>query len=115
MVQITKNDIKTAIIDFLKKEYERSDFTIDTLDDKNISLAYTDTEDEKHNVSVILNLKELCFINLIDDVHVYSIEPIPNLEELYKIIKAMTFDGLINFIDFDEIDDFLLDLEESKR
>lgn len=113
-MNITKKDIKSAIIDFFKKEYERTDFTIDSLDDENISLAYTDTEDENHNVSVVLNLNELCFINLIDDIHVYSIETIPSLEKLYKIIKTISFDGLINFIDFDEIEDFLLDLKESQ-
>lgn len=113
-MNITKKDIKSAIIDFFKKEYERTDFTIDSLDDENISLAYTDTEDEKHNVSVVLNLNELCFINLIDDIYVYSIEAVPSLEKLYEIVKTMSFDGLINFIDFDEIEDFLLDLEESQ-
>lgn len=112
-MKITKQDIKIAVIEFYNREYGDMETTPNDLNDISIPLASTDTEDEKYTLSVVLNLEELCIINFINN-HIHSIDLYKNLNDVYYIIKNMSFDGLVNFIDFDEIEDFLLDLEESQ-
>lgn len=102
LVKEIKNNIKKF---YLREygEYEEKD-----LKKYKISLAYTTTEDEKYEIEVSLNLDKQQIINEIYNEigrNVYSIEQY-TLEDLVDITRYMSFDELVNFIDYDEIEDF---------
>lgn len=102
LVKEIKNNIKKF---YLREygEYEEKD-----LKKYIISLAYTTTEDEKYEIQVSLNLDKQQIINEIYNEigrNVHSIEQY-TLEDLVDITRYMSFDELVNFIDYDEIEDF---------
>lgn len=99
-------EIKNNIKKFYLREY--GEYGEKDLKKYIISLAYTTTEDEKYEIQVSLNLDKQQIINEIYNEigrNVYSIEQY-KLEDLVDITKYMSFDELVNFIDYDEIEDF---------
>lgn len=100
-------EIKKNIKEFYLREY--GDYKEKDLKEDIISIAYTTTEDEKYEIQVNLNLEKKQIINEIHNEigrNIYSIEQY-TLENLVDITRYMSFDELVNFIDYDEIEDFL--------
>ena len=64
-------DVKTAIIDFLNREYdeehEYEEFASLYPDLKHIGIAYTNTPDERHGIQYELNLEDKTWTQYIDD------------------------------------------------
>ncbi len=85
---------KQIIDDFCREEYQQEDGA-DYTDLANVGVAYTTTEDDKHEIQARVNLVDFRIETLADGKVVRS-EQYDSLEELTdKGLQALSFDGLI--------------------
>lgn len=92
-------DAKRYINEFVKKEYEQKD-DADFSDLENVGIAYTTTEDEKHEIQATINLVEYSLNQYIDEHLVYT-EKYNSLNELIEnALKYLSFDELV-YVDND--------------
>lgn len=85
---------KRLIDDFCREEYQREDGA-DYSDPSNVEIAYTTTEDDKHEIQARVNLVDFCIETLADGKVVRSVQ-YASLEELTeKGLQALSFDDLV--------------------
>ena len=85
---------KRLIDDFCREEYQREDGA-DYTDLANVGVAYTTTEDDKHEIQARVNLVDFRIETLADGKVVRS-EQFDSLEELTdKGLQALSFDDLV--------------------
>ena len=85
---------KHLIDDFCREEYQREDGA-DYTDLNNVGIAYTTTEDDKHEIQARVNLVDFRIETLADGKVVRS-EQYDSLEELTdKGLQALSFDDLV--------------------
>lgn len=89
---------KHLIDDFCREEYQREDGA-DYTDLTNVGIAYTTTEDDKHEIQARVNLVDFRIETLADGKVVRS-EQYASLEELTdKGLQALSFDDLVYLSD----------------
>lgn len=85
---------KEFINEYFMREFE-DDEDSDFSDLSNIGLAYTNTEDEKHEIQVNVNLVDFYFETLVDN-KVVRTEKYSSLEDIvYNGLDGMIFDDLV--------------------
>ena len=96
-IERTEASLDTAkhlIDDFCREEYQREDGA-DYTDLSNVGIAYTTTEDDKHEIQARVNLVDFRIETLADGKVVRS-EQYASLEELTeKGLQALSFDDLV--------------------
>lgn len=91
---------KRLIDDFCREEYQQGDGA-DYTDLANVGVAYTTTEDDKHEIQARVNLVDYRIETLVDGKTV-RIEQYASLEELTeKGLQALSFDELVYVSDED--------------
>lgn len=89
---------KEIINDYCEREFEDDEGT-DFSDLSKVGIAYTTTENEKHEIQVNVNLVEFRIETLVDD-KVIRIEQFLNLEDLtYNGLEGLDFDTLVSLED----------------
>lgn len=85
---------KRLIDDFCREEYQQDD-GVDYTDLASVGVAYTTTEDDKHEIQARVNLVDFCIETLVDGKPVRS-EQYASLEELTeKGLQALSFEDLV--------------------
>ena len=88
---------KHLIDDFCREEYQREDGA-DYTDLTNVGIAYTTTEDDKHEIQARVNLVDFRIETLADGKVVRSVQ-YSSIEELTeKGLQALSFDDLVSFL-----------------
>jgi len=105
------NKAKDYIRDFIANEYvdERKTFEFENLE--HIEIAYTTTEDEKHDIQTTINLVKYSLNTYIDDILVHK-ESYGSLKELNEYaLKHLDFESLIyvDELDIKEVEKLTID------
>ena len=106
-------DVKRAIIDFCKREYEDNSYTYENFDTlfpdlSHIGIAYTITPNEKHEIQYEIDLKELTSIQYINGETITKIDYLKDLgseEKALEFIKQeMEYGDFGEFVSIDDND-----------
>ena len=101
-------DLKRAIVDFCKYEYEDERYTYENFNNlfsdlSNVELAYAMTYDEKHEIQFVLNLNDYTATQYVDDVEIAKYEFLEengNIENainnMILKVKNADFDSLVS-------------------
>lgn len=92
------NRAQEIISDYMKKEFGSDSYKLPE-DLSNISLAYTTTEDELHEITAIANLVEFRIETKIDDMVVHTDQYSSLQDIVYNGLDGVTFDDLIYVTD----------------
>ena len=106
-------DVKRAIVDFCKREYEDESYTYENFDTlfpdlSHIGIAYTTTSDEKHEIQYEIDLKELTSTQYINGEAITKIDYIKDLgseEKALEFLKQeMEYGDFGEFVSIDDND-----------
>ncbi len=86
---------KHLIDDFCREEYQREDGA-DYTDLTNVGIAYTTTEDDKHEIQARVNLVDFRIETLADGKVVRSVQYASIEELIEKGLQALSFDDLVS-------------------
>jgi len=106
-------DVKRAIVDFCKREYEDESYTYENFDTlfpdlSHIGIAYTITPNEKHEIQYEIDLKELTSTQYINGETITKIDYLKDLgseEKALEFIKQkMEYGDFGEFVSIDDND-----------
>ena len=90
-------DVKRAIVDFCRYEYEDKDYTYEAFDTlfpdlKHIGIAYTTTEDDRHEIQFELNLIDYTATQYVDGIPISHYDYVKENGSVEKALDVMKFE-----------------------
>lgn len=106
-------DVKRAIVDFCKREYEDDSYTYENFNNlfpdlAHIGIAYTTTPDEKHEIQYEINLEKLTSTQYINEKPITKVDYLKEFgskEKALEFLKQeMKYGGFDEFVSIDDND-----------
>src|SRR5699024_12881805 len=103
-------DVKRIIIDYCNREFEQDnsyeDFNKLYPDEGHIGLAYTTTEDGKHEIQYEISLKDYSWTQYVDDKEVSNRSYLED-EDGEAVNKEQALEGILLDLKYGEFDEYL--------